>query len=76
LSDGNGGTVTESGYFAGLAYSNRQNEVLMLDTPYLYWKGNGGVFNMTGGTILATGAYNQYDTQRWYALSVRNSDGS
>ena len=67
LSDGNGGTVTESGYLAGLAYSNRQNEVLMLDTPYIYWKGNGGVFNMTGGTILATGAYNQFDSQRWYA---------
>mgnify|MGYP002853332555 FL=1 len=67
LSDGNGGTVTESGYFAGLAYSSRQNEILMLDTPEIFWKGNGGVFNMTGGTILATGAYKQYDSQRWLA---------
>ena len=39
----------------------------MLDTPEIFWKGNGGVFNMTGGTILATGAYKQYDSQRWLA---------
>ena len=65
LSDGDGGTVTEYGYFGGLTAS-QSNKVIMLDVPYLYLKSNVD-YNFNGSTLLSTGAYDFYNTQRWYS---------
>ena len=65
MSDGDGGTVTEYGYFGGLTKS-QHNKTIMLDVPYLYLKTNVD-YDFNGSTILATGAYDFYNTQRWYS---------
>ena len=65
LSDGDGGTVTEYGYNSGLTTS-QSNKVIMLDVPYLYLKTNAD-YNFNGSTLLSTGAYDFYNSQRWYS---------
>ena len=65
LDDGNGGTIKEYGYFAGLTTS-QSNKVIMLDTPYMYLKTNQD-YDFNGSTLLSTGAYDYYNTQRWYS---------
>ncbi|NCG01730.1 MAG: type IV pilin, partial [Euryarchaeota archaeon] len=65
LDDGNGGTINEYGYFAGLTTS-QSNKVIMLDTPYMYLKTNQD-YDFNGSTLLSTGAYDYFNTQRWYS---------
>jgi FlaG/FlaF family flagellin (archaellin) len=65
LDDGNGGTIKEYGYFAGLTTS-QSNKVIMLDTPYMYLKTNQD-YDFNGSTLLSTGAYDYFNTQRWYS---------
>ena len=65
LSDGDGGTITEYGYSGGLTAS-QSNKVIMLDVPYLYLKSNVD-YNFNGSTLLSTGAYDFYNSQRWYS---------
>jgi len=67
LSDGDGGTVTEYGYYGGIS-SSLSNQVVMVDVPYLYLNG-GTDYNFNGSTLLATGVYDFYGSQRWYSKS-------
>ncbi len=67
LSDGNGGTLTEYGYYSALTTS-QANKVIMFDTPYIYLKPS-TTYDFNGSTILSTGAYSYYDSQRWYTRS-------
>jgi FlaG/FlaF family flagellin (archaellin) len=67
LSDGNGGQVNEYGYYGGLIVS-QSNKVLMLDVPYLYLKAS-TTYDFNGTTILSSGAYDSYSSQRWYTRS-------
>ena len=62
--DGNGGTVNEYAYSNSFTTSH-QGDLIMFDTPYLYLKSN-TPYNLNGTTILSTGAYDFYSTQRWY----------
>ena len=62
--DGNGGTVNEYAYSNSLTI-NQQGNTIMMDTPYIYLKSN-TPYNFNGSTILSTGAYDFYDSQRWY----------
>jgi len=66
LSDGNGGSITEYGYSGGLTTSQSGGKVIMLDVPYLYLKSNAD-YDFNGSTILSTGAYSPYNSQRWYS---------
>ena len=65
LNDGNGGTITEYGYSGGLT-KTQSNRVIMMDVPYVYLKTNVD-YDFNGSTILSTGAYDFYGTQRWYS---------
>jgi len=67
LSDGDGGTVKEYGYYGGMA-TNLANEVVMVDVPYIYLNG-GTDYNLNGTTLLGTGVYDYYGNQRWYSKS-------
>jgi FlaG/FlaF family flagellin (archaellin) len=71
LDDGNGGSVNEYGYYGGFAAS-QSNNVIMVDVPYVYLK-SATTYDFNGSTILATGAYDYYDSQRWY---TRNPYGA
>ena len=62
--DGNGGTVNEYAYSNSLTIGQEDNTIMM-DTPYIYFKSN-TPYNLNGTTILSTGAYDFYGTQRWY----------
>ena len=64
MSDGNGGTVKEYGYYGGIA-QDMSNKTVMIDVPFMYING-GTDYNFNGSTILSTGGYTYYDTQRWY----------
>jgi len=65
MMDGDGGSVTEYGYFGGLT-ANQASKTIMMDVPYLYLKSDVN-YNFNGSTLLATGAYDFYNTQRWYS---------
>ena len=65
LNDGSGGTINEYGYNTGLTASH-SNQVIMIDTPYIYLKSNVD-YEFNGSTIIASGAYDYYATQRWYS---------
>jgi hypothetical protein len=67
LSDGSGGQVTEYGYYGGLTTS-QSNKVIMLDAPYFYLKA-ASTYDFNGSTLLSTGAYDFYNSQRWYTRS-------
>ena len=67
LNDGSGGTVNEYGYYGGLTTS-QSNNVIMVDVPYFYLKAS-ATYDFNGSTILATGAYDYYNSQRWYTRS-------
>tara|TARA_B110000444_G_scaffold261492_1_gene314159 strand:- start:19257 stop:32756 length:13500 start_codon:yes stop_codon:yes gene_type:complete len=67
LDDGSGGSVTEYGYYGGITTS-QANKVIMVDSPYVYLK-SGSTYDFNGSTILSTGAYDFYGTQRWYTRS-------
>ena len=71
LDDGSGGTVNEYGYYGGFATS-QSNNVIMVDVPYFYLK-SASTYDFNGSTILSTGAYDYYNTQRWY---TRNPYGA
>ena len=71
LSDGDGGTVKEYGYYGGIA-SSITNEVVMVDVPYIYLNG-GTDYDFNGSTLLATGVYDFYGNQRWYSKSPGGS---
>ena len=61
----------EYGYYGGLA-KDMSNKTLMVDVPFMYING-GDDYNFNGSTILATGGYEPYDTQRWYPKSPYGS---
>ncbi len=67
LNDGSGGTVNEYGYYGGLTTS-QSNNVIMVDVPYFYLKAS-ATYDFNGSTILSTGAYDFYNSQRWYTRS-------
>jgi hypothetical protein len=67
LSDGDGGTVTEYGYYGGISTS-LTNEVVMMDSPYLYLNG-GTDYDFNGTTMLVTGVYDYYGNARFYLKS-------
>ena len=71
MSDGNGGTVKEYGYYGGIA-QDMSNKTVMIDVPFMYING-GTDYNFNGSTILSTGGYTYYDTQRWYPKSPYGS---
>ena len=71
MSDGNGGTVKEYGYYGGIA-KDMSNKTVMIDVPFMYLNG-GDDYNFNGSTILSTGGYTYYDTQRWYPKSPYGS---
>jgi hypothetical protein len=71
MSDGNGGTVKEYGYYGGIA-SDMSNKTVMIDVPFMYLNG-GTDYNFNGSTLLSTGGYTYYDTQRWYPKSPYGS---
>ena len=62
---------TEYGYYGGIA-KDMSNKVVMVDVPFMYLNG-GDDYNFNGSTILATGGYEPYDTQRWYPKSPYGS---
>ena len=62
---------TEYGYYGGIA-EDMSNKVVMVDVPFMYLNG-GDDYNFNGSTILATGGYAPYDTQRWYPKSPYGS---
>ena len=72
LSDGDGGTVKEYGYYGGIA-EDLGNEVVMVDVPYIYLNG-GTDYNFNGTTLLGTGVYDYYGNQRWYSKSPGGSE--
>ena len=74
LDDGNGGSVNEYGYYGGFATS-QSNNVIMVDTPYVYLK-SASTYDFDGSTILATGAYDYWNTQRWYTRSPYGAEVS
>lgn len=57
----------EYGYYAAMA-KNMSGKTVMIDVPFMYLTG-GADYNFNGTTILATGGYTYYDTQRWYPLN-------
>ena len=61
----------EYGYYGAMA-TNMGGKTVMIDTPYLYLTG-GADYNFNGSTILATGGYTYYDTQRWYPMAPYGS---
>ena len=71
LSDGDGGTVKEYGYYGGVATS-LTNEIVMIDTPFMYLNG-GTDYNFNGSTMLATGAYDRWSVQEWLSKSPGGS---
>jgi FlaG/FlaF family flagellin (archaellin) len=71
LSDGDGGTVSEYGYYGGISTS-LTNEVVMMDSPYLYLNG-GTDYDFNGTTMLVTGVYDYLGNARFYSKSPGGS---
>ena len=71
LSDGDGGTVKEYGYYGGIATS-LTNEIVMVDVPFMYLNG-GTDYDFNGSTLLATGAYDRWSVQEWLSKSPGGS---
>jgi parallel beta-helix repeat protein len=61
----------EYGYYGAMA-KDMSGKTVMIDTPFMYLTG-GADYNFNGTTILATGGYTYYDTQRWYPMSPYGS---
>jgi len=71
LSDGNGGTYKEYGYY-GATPGDLSGKTIMMDIPFFYFDDN-DQHNWNNTLVLVTGSYSQYDTQRWYAASGSNA---
>ena len=71
LSDGNGGTYKEYGYYAATP-GDLSGKTIMMDIPFFYFDDN-DQHNWNNTLVLVTGSYSQYDTQRWYAASGNNA---
>ena len=71
LSDGNGGTYKEYGYY-GATPGDLSGKTIMMDIPFFYFD-DGDQHNWNNTLVLVTGSYSQYDTQRWYAASGSNA---
>ena len=71
LSDGNGGTYKEYGYYAATP-GDLSGKTIMMDIPFFYFD-DGDQHNWNNTLVLVTGSYSQYDTQRWYAASGSNA---
>ena len=71
LSDGNGGTYKEYGYY-GATPGDLSGKTIMMDIPFFYFD-DGDQHNWNNTLVLVTGSYSQYDTQRWYAASGNNA---
>ena len=67
LSDGNGGTYKEYGYYAATP-GDLSGKTIMMDIPFFYFD-DGDQHNWNNTLVLITGSYNQLDTQLWYAAS-------
>ena len=71
LSDGNGGTYKEYGYY-GATPGDLSGKTIMMDIPFFYFDDN-DVHNWNNTLVLVTGSYTFSDTQRWYAASGSNA---
>ena len=71
LSDGNGGTYKEYGYYAATP-GDLSGKTIMMDIPFFYFDDN-DVHNWNNTLVLVTGSYTFSDTQRWYAASGSNA---
>ena len=71
LSDGNGGTYKEYGYYAATP-EDMSGKTIMMDAPFFYFDDN-DQHNWNNTLVLVTGSYSQFDTQRWYAASGSNA---
>jgi hypothetical protein len=65
LSDGNGGTYNEYGYY-GATPEDMSGLTVMMDVPFVYFDNN-EEHNWNNTKVLVTGSYTFGDTQRWYA---------
>ena len=61
----------EYGYYGGIA-KDMSSKTVMIDVPFMYLNG-GNDYSFNGSTLLATGGYTYYDTQRWYPKSPYGS---
>ena len=71
MSDGNGGTYKEYGYYGATA-ADMSGKTIMLDSPFMYFD-DGKKHNWNDTLVLITASYNSQDTQRWYAASGSNA---
>ena len=71
LSDGNGGTYKEYGYY-GATPEDMSGKTIMMDIPFFYFDDN-DKHNWNNTMVLVTGSYTTTDTQRWYAASGSNA---
>ena len=71
LSDGNGGTYKEYGYYAATP-GDMSGKTIMMDIPFFYFDDN-DEHNWNNTLVLVTGSYTFSDTQRWYAASGSNA---
>ena len=71
LSDGNGGTYKEYGYYAATP-EDMSGKTIMMDIPFFYFDDN-DEHNWNNTLVLVTGSYTFSDTQRWYAASGTNA---
>ena len=71
LSDGNGGTYKEYGYYAATP-GDMSGKTIMMDIPFFYFDDN-DEHNWNNTLVLVTGSYTFSDTQRWYGASGSNA---
>ena len=71
MSNGDGGTYKEYGYYGATA-EDMSGKVIMVDTPFMYFD-DGEKHNWNDTLVLITGSYNSLSTQRWYAASGSNA---
>jgi len=67
-SNGNGGSITEYGYFGAMP-TDMKNKAVMIDSPWAYTSTSGASFN--GSTVIFSGFYND----EWSDLYVQNYNG-
>jgi FlaG/FlaF family flagellin (archaellin) len=71
LSDGDGGTYKEYGYY-GATPGDMSGKTIMMDIPFFFFDDN-DEHNWNNTLVLVTGSYTFSDTQRWYGASGSNA---
>jgi FlaG/FlaF family flagellin (archaellin) len=71
LTDGNGGSYKEYGYYAATP-EDMSGKTIMMDVPFVYFDDN-DEHNWNNTKVLVTGSYTFGDTQRWYAQGGSNA---